>query len=68
MTTIRPANPTRPDTNRRLSKRNSNPPPGAFRVEEAELDLWLNRFEPPTAEELAGTGRSFGGSPAGDHQ
>ncbi len=36
----------------RLSSRNANPPPGTFRVQEHELDLWLSHFEAPTAGEL----------------
>jgi len=37
----------------RLAARNANLPPGTFRVSEAQLDLFSNSFEPPTAEELA---------------
>jgi predicted kinase len=36
----------------RLSKRNADLPPGTFVVTEAQLDLWLSWFEPPTADEL----------------
>ncbi len=28
------------------------PPPGTFRVTEAQLDAWFKLFEPPTADEL----------------
>ena len=38
----------------RLSRRNENLPPGTFVVQEAQLDLWVSWFEPPTAEELIG--------------
>jgi len=36
----------------RLSSRNA-PPPGTFRVQKHELDLWLSHFEAPTAVELS---------------
>ena len=36
----------------RLSKRNAHPPPGTFVVTEAQLDLWLSWFQPPTEMEL----------------
>jgi len=36
----------------RIAARNAAPPPGTFRVTEAQLDAWLKVFEPPTADEL----------------
>jgi predicted kinase len=36
----------------RLSRRNANLPPGTFVVTEAQLDLWLSWFEPPTVDEM----------------
>ena len=36
----------------RLSRRNDNLPPNTFAVTEAQLDLWMSWFEPPTADEL----------------
>ena len=36
----------------RLSRRNASLPPGTFPVTEAELDLWLLQFQPPSADEL----------------
>lgn len=36
----------------RLQRRNTNLPPATFAVTEAQLDLWWDWFEPPTAEEL----------------
>ena len=36
----------------RVAARNVEPPPGTFRVTEAQLDAWLKVFEPPTADEL----------------
>ena len=36
----------------RLSKRNAHLPPGTFAVTEAQLDLWLSWFQPPTPDEL----------------
>ena len=38
---------------KRLALRNSERPPDTFHVEAAQLDLWLNSFEPPTLDELA---------------
>ncbi len=37
---------------RRLALRNAAVPPDAFRVNEAQLDLWSRSFEPPTPDEL----------------
>lgn len=37
---------------RRLALRNSALPPDTFRVNEAQLDSWSSRFEPPTPDEL----------------
>jgi GrpB-like predicted nucleotidyltransferase (UPF0157 family)/predicted kinase len=37
---------------RRVSERNANLPPGAFRIEEQYLDLWASWFDRPTHEEL----------------
>jgi predicted kinase len=37
----------------RLAQRNKNLPPGTFIVREAQLDLWLSWFEPPTADEFS---------------
>ncbi|HUQ34680.1 MAG TPA: AAA family ATPase, partial [Pyrinomonadaceae bacterium] len=36
----------------RLAARNADLPQYAFRVSEAQLDLWWRLFEPPTPEEL----------------
>jgi len=38
---------------RRLAERNSDLPRGAFAISEAALRGWIDRFEAPTAEELA---------------
>lgn len=38
---------------RRLELRNAALPPDTFHVDFAQLDLWLNRFEPPIPDELA---------------
>jgi predicted kinase len=43
---------------RRLAARNADLSPGTFHIDEADLDGWLNRFEPPTADELV---RTLGG-------
>ena len=40
---------------RRLALRNSALPPDTFRVNKAQLDLWLGWFEPPTPDELEKT-------------
>ncbi len=37
---------------RRLALRNAAVPPDAFRINEAQLDLWSRSFEPPTPDEL----------------
>ena len=37
---------------RRISARNANLPPGAFRIEEEYLDLWASWFDRPTDDEL----------------
>lgn len=37
---------------RRLSKRNSELPPGTFRVEKEELEQWAKDFEPPSEDEM----------------
>ena len=37
---------------RRLALRNTALPPNTFRIDEAQLDMWLNQFEPPTPDEL----------------
>jgi predicted kinase len=37
----------------RLARRNANLPPGTFHINEDQLDLWWEVFEPPTADELA---------------
>ena len=37
----------------RVTQRNRNLPPGTFRIAAEELDEWAERFEPPTADELA---------------
>lgn len=36
----------------RIAARIAEPPPGTFRVTEAQLDAWWQVFEPPTADEL----------------
>lgn len=36
----------------RLSRRNSNLPPGTFLVTKEDLELWAKTFEPPTDAEL----------------
>jgi predicted kinase len=36
----------------RLVKRNSNLPPGTFKVTREDLELWARSFEPPTENEL----------------
>lgn len=43
----------RDELRRRLAARNAALPPDTFRVEEAELDLWITWFEAPTEEETA---------------
>lgn len=42
----------RPVLAARLAARNADLPPYTFRVTEAQLDLWLSLFEPPTPDEL----------------
>ena len=42
----------RDELQRRLRLRNSALPPDTFRVEAAQLDLWMGWFEPPTPDEL----------------
>ena len=42
----------RPALAARLAARNADLPPHTFRVTEAQLDLWLSLFEPPTPDEL----------------
>jgi predicted kinase len=37
---------------RRLAVRNAAAPPDTFRVNAAQLDLWLRSFEPPSPDEL----------------
>ncbi len=37
---------------KRLALRNAAVPPDAFRVDEAQLDLWSRLFEPPTPNKL----------------
>jgi predicted kinase len=37
---------------RRLALRNAALPEDTFHIDEAQLDLWLNVFEPPTPDEL----------------
>ena len=44
---------SREDLWRRLERRNAALGPGTFRVERQELDSWFDRFEAPTAKELA---------------
>ncbi len=36
----------------RFALHNAAAPPDAFRVNEAQLDLWSRWFEPPTPDEL----------------
>jgi predicted kinase len=36
----------------RLDKRNTYLPPATARIDEASLDLWISRFEPPTPDEF----------------
>lgn len=36
----------------RLKKRNADLPPATGHIDEASLDLWWSRFEPPTPDEL----------------
>jgi hypothetical protein len=38
---------------KRLRRRNASLPSGAFRVSEADLDLWWEMFEPPDTSEAA---------------
>ncbi len=42
----------RPVLAARLAARNADLPPHTFRVTEAQLDLWLSLFEPPTPDEV----------------
>jgi predicted kinase len=42
----------REELSARLAARNAEPPPGTFRVSEAQLDAWWKVFEAPTADEL----------------
>lgn len=44
---------TREDLWRRLERRNASRTAGTFHVERRELDSWFDRFEAPTAQELA---------------
>jgi predicted kinase len=37
----------------RLAARNSNPPPGAFRIDAERLRGWASRFEQPTVDEVS---------------
>ena len=37
---------------RRLAKRNAQPPPGTFWIDEARLRSWFEVFEPPSSDEL----------------
>ena len=37
----------------RLKKRNTNLPPGTFKITKENLEEWAKLFEPPTAEELS---------------
>jgi predicted kinase len=37
----------------RVNQRNANRPAGSFHIDEHELDLWMDRFEAPTRDELA---------------
>jgi predicted kinase len=37
---------------RRLARRNADPPPGTFRIDEARLREWMMIFEPPEEDEL----------------
>lgn len=36
----------------RIKKRNKNLPEHTFAIKKSDLDLWISRFEPPTAKEL----------------
>lgn len=36
----------------RIARRNTDLPPATFHIDEADLKLWSNSFEPPTADEL----------------
>ena len=42
----------RAELSSRIAARNVEPPPGAFRVTEVQLDAWWKVFEPPTEDEL----------------
>jgi predicted kinase len=42
----------RAELSARVAARNAEPPPGTFRVAEAQLDAWWKVFEPPDADEL----------------
>ena len=42
----------RAELSARIAGRNAAPPPGTFRVTEAQLDAWFKVFEPPNADEL----------------
>ena len=42
----------RAELSSRIAARNTDPPPGTFRVTDAQLDAWWKVFEPPTADEL----------------
>ena len=42
----------RAELSARLAARNAEPPPGTFRVTEAQLEAWWQVFEPPTTDEL----------------
>ena len=43
---------SREELSSRIAARNTEPPPGTFRVTDAQLDAWWKVFEPPTADEL----------------
>ena len=42
----------RAELSTRVAARNDEPPPGTFRVTEAQLDAWWKVFEPPGEDEL----------------
>ena len=44
-----------PELRRRLQRRNASLPAGTFEIDEAALNLFLTRFEPPGADEAAVT-------------
>lgn len=43
---------SRDDLAARLAARNAALPPDTFQVDEAQLDIWIARFERPTPDEL----------------